>query len=108
MLEANLTNSERHLKRVATIVPARAARSAQISTLKGRTWIAKLKTDRVAIFRASASKTSNMAAVEEASAVTVLAVEDLAALVIALAEEASVAVVALAGSAVAAGADDKN
>ena len=76
-----------------------------------RTWIARLRTDRVAIFRASASKTSNAAA-EETSAVTVLVAEAtaLAVAVIASVEEdleASVAVAALAGSVVA-GADDKN
>jgi hypothetical protein len=82
------------------IDPVEAAPSDQISTLKGKIWIARLKTDRVAIFRASGSRAFRAAAsivlAAEASAVIALAVEDSVA-------------VALAGSAVAAsGADGKN
>ena len=54
-------------------------------------WIGRLKTGRVAIFPASASKTSNAAAVVEILVVIVLAVEDLAAAGIASAVAALVA-----------------
>jgi hypothetical protein len=89
-------------------------------------WIARLRTDRVAIFRASVSKTSNAVVVvvlpvsvagtasegAVAAALAVVtalegAVEDLAA-VIALGVEHSVAVVALADSAAEAGAGGNN
>ena len=73
-----------------------------------RTWIARLRTDRVAIFPVSASKTSNAGAVAVASAAAVIAsaVADSAAVidlgVVGLAEAAS------ADSAAAVGAADGN
>jgi hypothetical protein len=77
-------------------------------------WTARLRTDRVAIFRASASKISNAAAaasgvtvvMEDLAGAIVLAVADSAPAVIASAAEHSVAVAALADSA-AAEADDR-
>ena len=74
-----------------------------------RTWTARLRTDRVAIFRASGSKTSNAAAVVEdlAAVIASVAVADSAAVidlgVVALAEGA-----ALVDSGAAAGAVDGN
>lgn len=101
------------MKAAVTIDPAKLALSVPVAAttdptleVDPRTWIAKLRTDRAVIFRASASKTSSGAAAEKASAVTVLA----AAGVIALAVEGSAAVVASADSAAAGGlgADDNN
>ena len=71
-----------------------------------RTWIARLRTDRVAIFPVSASKTSNAVAVAPAAAVIASAVADSAA-VIALVEVA-LAEAASADSAAAVGAADGN
>jgi len=71
-----------------------------------RTWIARLRTDRVAIFRVNASRVFNAAAAE-ASGVTGLAVEDLAAVIASAVGVASVAA-ALEGSVAAGGADGNN
>jgi len=65
-----------------------------------RIWIARPRTDRAAIFRTSASKTFNAAALVVVSVVTVLAVADLVAVIASAAVEDSVAA-ALAGLAVA-------
>jgi hypothetical protein len=101
----------------ALIVPV-AASIALVVEVGPVIWIARLKTDREAIFQASASRTSNAATLVaeisvvialavEASAVTVLVEEDLAAPVIASAVEHSAAVAVLADSA-AAEADARN
>ena len=92
------------MKRAAPIALLKAALSVPVAAITDpvaevglRTWIARLRTDRVAIFRASVSKTSN----------AVVVVEDLAAVidlgVAGLAEGA-----ALVDSAVAAGVDGNN
>jgi hypothetical protein len=103
VLEANLTNND-HPKRAATIAPLKAALSDQILIPKDRTWTARHRTDRAAIFRVSGSKISNAVAliglVAENFGVTVLAVEDLAAGIVS-------AVAALADSA-GSGADGNN
>jgi hypothetical protein len=76
-----------------------------------RTWIARLRTDRVAIFRASVSKTSNAAVVVEdlAAVIASAAVADSAAVidlgVAGLAEAALAVSAAAAGS--EAGAENK-
>jgi len=67
-------------------------------------WTTRLRTDRVAIFPVSVSRTFNAAA-EEASGVIVLAV---AAVIASAGAVASVAVVALADSAAEGGAADGN
>jgi hypothetical protein len=115
VLEANLTNND-HPKRAATIAPLKAALSDQILIPKDRTWTARHRTDRAAIFRVSGSKISNAVALIGLVAgdlgVTVLAAEDsvvtapsVAALAVAIASalEDSAAAAALADSAVAAG-----
>ena len=82
-----------------------AALTDPVAEVGLRTWIARLRTDRVAIFRASVSRTFNAAA--EASGVTGLAVEDLAAAIVSAVEDSVAA--ASADSAVAVGAvDGKN
>src|SRR5437867_7340295 len=48
--------------KAATIVQVKAALTDQILIRKGKIWIAKLRIDPVAIFRASGSKISNAAA----------------------------------------------
>jgi hypothetical protein len=75
-----------------------------------RTWIARLRTDRVAIFRASVSKTSNAAVVVEdlAAVIASAAVADSAAVIASAVAVASVAVVVLADSAAEVGAADGN
>ena len=75
-------------------------------------WIARLRTDRVAIFRTSVSKTSN-AAVVVAVSVVVTALEevvavDLAAVTALEGAVADLAAAVLAGSAAVAGAVDGN
>lgn len=89
------------MKRAAPIALLKAALSVPVAAITDpvaevglRTWIARLRTDRVAIFRASVSKTSNAAVV----------VEDLAAVIASAAAVASVAVIALADSAAVAAA----
>jgi hypothetical protein len=73
-----------------------AAPSDQISTLKGKTWIARLRTGPVAIFQASGSRAFR-------AAVSIAAAAADSAAVIALGAEAtSAAVVDLAASAAAA------
>ena len=92
------------MKRAAPIALLKAALSVPVAAITDpvaevglRTWIARLRTDRVAIFRASVSKTSNAAVVVE----DLEAVIDLG--VAGLAEGA-----ALVDSAVAAGVDGNN
>ena len=87
---------------VAAITDPVVALEAEVGP---RTWIARLRTGRVAIFPTSGSKISNAVAAE-ISEVTVLAVEDLAE-VIASAVEDSVAA-ASADSAAAVGAVEDN
>ena len=106
------------MKRAAPIALLKAALSVPVAAITDpvaevglRTWIARLRTDRVAIFRASVSKTSNAAVVVEDLAAVIAsaaaAVEDSAAVidlgVAGLAEGA-----ALVDSAVAAGGDGNN
>ena len=98
------------MKRAAPIALLKAALSVPVAAITDpvaevglRTWIARLRTDRVAIFRASVSKTSNAAVVVEdlAAVADSAAVIDLG--VAGLAEGA-----ALVDSAVAAGVDGNN
>ena len=118
-LEANLTNNDHHPKRAATIAPLKAALIAPVAAstdlaveVAPAIWTVRLRTDRVAIFRASGSRTFN-AAPTAALGVTGLAVvidsvvaaADLE--VIALVEVA-LAEAALADSAVEGGADGNN
>ena len=120
--EANLINNG-HPKRAATIVPVRTpllipvkeATTALAVKVVPEIWIAKLRTDRVAIFRTSVSRISNAAAsiapavAEVSAAVIALGVEDLGEVTASVAAEDSVAVVAaLAGLAAAAEADGNN
>jgi hypothetical protein len=87
---------------VAMIDPVEAAPRDQISTLKGKTWIARLRTDRVAIFQASASKAF------KAAASIVLAAEEVSGVTASAAAE-DLVVAALADSAAAdSGADDED
>ena len=93
------------MKRAAPIALLKAALSVPVAAITDpvaevglRTWIARLRTDRVAIFRASVSKTSNAAVV----------VEDLAAVIASAAVADSAEGAALVDSAVAAGVDGKN
>ena len=102
------------MKAAVTIDPVKLALSVPVAASTDlaaevglRTWIARLRTDRVAIFRASVSRTFNAAAAE-ASGVTGLAVEDLAAVIASAVGVASVAVVVLADSAAEVGAADGN
>jgi len=95
------------VKAAVTIDPVKLALSVPVAASTDlaaevglRTWIARLRTDRVAIFPVSVSKISNAAAAE-ASGVIVLAVAAVIALAVAV---ASVAVVALEDSAAAVGA----
>ena len=102
--------------RIPRLVPVAATPSDRTPILKGKIWIARLRTDRVATFRTNASRISN--AVAEIPAAIALGVEDLAAVIALVEEEASagvivlavVAVVALAALAVVAdsGADAEN
>ena len=83
---------------IPPLVPVREVPpNDQISILKGKIWIARLRTDRVVIFRTSASRTSNAAAliVAEIPAVIVLVVAASVAAVVAL---AALAVVACSGA----------
>ena len=100
------------MKRAAPIALLKAALSVPVAAITDpvaevglRTWIARLRTGRVAIFRASVSKTSNAAVVVEDLAAVIasaaVAVIDLG--VAGLAEGA-----ALVDSAVAAGVDGNN
>ena len=92
------------MKAAVTIDPVKLALSVPVAAITDpvaevglRTWIARLRTDRVAIFRASVSKTSNAAVVvEDLEAVIDLGVAGLA--------EGT----ALVDSAVAAGVDGNN
>ena len=93
------------MKRAAPIALLKAALSVPVAAITDpvaevglRTWIARLRTDRVAIFRASVSKTSNAAVV----------VEDLEAVIALVAAADSAAVIDLVDSAVAAGVDGNN
>jgi hypothetical protein len=113
--EANRISNERHLKQVrpidlakaaATTDPAKLARSGPVAASIDPVvkvglviWIAKLRTDRVATFRASVSKTPNAAAVAILAIVLVAAVA-----VIALGVAGSAAVIALGAVALAEGA----
>ena len=99
------------MKAAVTIDPVKLALSVPVAASTDlaaevglRTWIARLRTDRVAIFPVSVSRTFNAAA-EEASGVIVLAV---AAVIASAGAVASVAVVALADSAAEGGAADGN
>ena len=83
--------------RILLIVPVKEATTALAVKVVPEIWTARLRTDRVAIFRASVSKTSNAVVVVADSA----AVIDLG--VAGLAEGA-----ALVGSVAAVGADGKN
>jgi len=92
------------VKAAVTIDPVKLALSVPVAASTDlaaevglRTWIARLRTDRVAIFPVSVSRTFNAAAVEDLAAVI--------ALVVAV---ASVAVVALEVSAAEGGAADGN
>jgi hypothetical protein len=117
--EANRISSDRlnrdRRKRAARIARLKAALIVPVAALTDLVavaveaapaiWTARLKTDRVAIFRTSASKISNAAVVVvDLVGVIVLAVAAVIALVVA----ASAAEAALADSAAAAGADDEN
>ena len=129
--EANPISNEHHLKAVPPIDPVQAAVtidpvkpvlsvpvavSTDLAVEVGRAiWIAKLRTDHVAIFRASGSKAFRAAAsiapavaadLADSVVIASAAVVDLE--VIALVVAASAAVVALAASAAAEGADGKN
>jgi len=104
------------VKRAAPIALLKAALSVPVAAITDpvaevglRTWIARLRTDRVAIFRASVSKTSNAAAVVEdlAAVIASAAVADLAAGIVSVVV-GLVAAAALADSAVAGGADGEN
>ena len=101
------------MKRAAPIALLKAALSVPVAAITDpvaevglRTWIARLRTDRVAIFRASVSKTSNavVVVVDLAAVIASAAVADSAAVidlgVAGLAEGA-----ALVDSAVAAGSE---
>ena len=103
------------MKRAAPIALLKAALSVPVAAITDpvaevglRTWIARLRTDRVAIFRASVSKTSNAAGVVEdlAAVIASAAVADSAA--IDLGVEADSVAAALADSAAAAGVDGNN
>jgi hypothetical protein len=72
-----------------------------------RTWIVKLKTDRVAIFPTNASRVSSAVAVEEDLVAVIASAEADSAAVIALVEVAS-AEAGLADSAVAVGDGGNN
>ena len=135
--EANLISSDHlnrdHRKRAAPIALLKLALIVPVAALTDLAvevvptiWTGKLRTDRVAIFPTSVSKTSNAAApvagilvvtalaaaaaiasvvaVEDSAAVIASAVEDLAAAVL----EGSVAAVGLGAGAVDSGADDNN
>ena len=81
--------------RIPPLIPVEAVPSDQISTLKGKIWIARLRIDRVAIFRASGSKAF------KAEALIAAVAGDLAAsaAVIVSAEAVAVALAALAAAA---------
>ncbi len=107
------------MKRAAPIALLKAALSVPVAAITDpvaevglRTWIARLRTDRVAIFRASVSKTSNAAVVVEdlAAVIASAAVADSAAVIVSVvaALVGLVAVAALADSAVVGGADGNN
>ncbi len=107
------------MKRAAPIALLKAALSVPVAAITDpvaevglRTWIARLRTDRVAIFRASVSKTSNAAVVVEdlAAVIASAAVADSAAGIVSVvaALVGLVAAAALVDSAVAAGVVGRN
>ena len=107
------------MKRAAPIALLKAVRSVPVAALTDpvaevglRTWIARLRTDRVAIFRASVSKTSNAAVVVEdlAAVIASAAAADSAAVIVSVVAALAglVAAAALVDSAVAAGVVGRN